>query len=89
MDLEKEIEKLKQEVEKLKTRRVGQSEVLNSAIKMRHIGEGIKFIQSGLVADLPAVNIPMQGTQIFYAYDSKKFYAYNKVNSEWDEVQLA
>jgi hypothetical protein len=75
--LQKQVEDLKVEVEKLKNKRIMQSDILPDVLKQRHIGEGVRFIQSGLAADLPEVNIPMQGQQIFFATDTHTLYVYD------------
>jgi hypothetical protein len=80
-DLIKRIQKLEEEVERLKTRRVGQTELLPGCVKARNVSEGIKYIQSGLVADLPVVDIPMQGQQFFWATDTHTLYIYD--GSAW------
>ena len=89
-DLIKQLEKLQKEVNLLKVRRVGQTEILVDAVKMRHIGEGVRFIRDGITADIPvSAEVPMQGAAIYYDRTAKKLYIWNNDNDEWDEVALS
>jgi hypothetical protein len=78
MDIQKQIDDLKKEIEQLKQKRVFQQDVVPDAIKMRHMGEGNRFVRSGLEADLPSV--PETGTDssaIYFATDTDTLYIYN------------
>jgi len=77
-DLQKQIDELKKEVEALKNKRIGQLDILPDAIKMRHLGEGSRFIRSGLEADMPTVGeSATDSVTVYYATDTEKLYVYN------------
>lgn len=89
-DLKKRIEKLESEVEKLKTRRISQADVIPDSIKERHVGEGVRFIRTGVTADLPtAGEEPMQGAAIFYDQTTKKLYIWNRTNQAWEYEEFS
>lgn len=69
--LEDKIKKLEKEIESLKDKRVHQSDLTPDVVKMRHVGEGVRFIRSGLAADRPTNGEePLQGAAVYFATDS-------------------
>lgn len=68
-----EIRKLQEKVGFLMQKRIGQVDIIPDSIKMRHIGEGVRFIRSGLEADLPATGeSALQGSAFYWCTDSFK-----------------
>lgn len=88
--LEDKIKKLEQEVEKLKTRRTSQADYIPDSVKMRTIGEGVRYLRDGITANKPTEGeVPMQGAAVYYDRTAKKLYIWNNDNDEWDEVQFS
>jgi len=82
MDNEKEqlkekIKDLEDRVRTLEGKRIFQQDLMPDVVKMRHIGEGVRFLRSGLAAKLPTAEKPMQGSAIFYAKDTDTFYLWD------------
>lgn len=70
------------------TRRVHQEDVVPDAIKMRHIGEGTRFLRDGVTADLPEEGeIPLQGAACFFDHEDREFYIWSRTANDW--VKLA
>lgn len=93
--MEEDINKLKETIKDLEDRirtlegkRIMQMDIMNGAVKSRHISEGVKYIQAGLASKLPSADIPMQGICIYYEVDTKKLKVYNYSTKVWNEVGL-
>jgi len=80
-ELNIKIRELSRRIESLEGRRLFQQDYINDSIKSRHIGEGVRFVRSGLEAKLPTAEEPMQGQPVYWATDSKKLYIYT--GSAW------
>jgi len=94
MITEEEITKIKDEfkrlndrVEFLESKRLTQQDFLPDVVKMRMIGEGVRYIRSGLEADLPIAESPMQGSSVYWATDTGKLYIYD--GSAWLSTTLS
>jgi len=86
-ELEKIVKDLKREVEQLKQKRVGQTDLIPDSVKMRHVGEGIRFVRS-VVEDLPTPETPLQGLPIVYTTIDNKLHIYNNTDDTWYSIQL-
>lgn len=78
MDIEKRLKELEKRIKLLEQKRIFQQDIIPDAIKMRHMGEGNRFVRSGLEADLPTV--PETGTDssaMYFATDTDTLYIYN------------
>lgn len=77
-DVEQRVKKLEDEVVLIQQRRTGQQMVIPDAIKMRHVGEGVRYLRSGLAANRPTSGEePLQGSAVYFATDTN-------VLSIWD-----
>jgi hypothetical protein len=86
--LQGDVEDLEDQANFLQSRRITQTSLVPGAVKQRHIGEGVRFIASGIEADLPTPAPPTQlGTAIFFATDTKKLWIWD--GKVWKFVQLA
>lgn len=72
-----ELQKLREKVAFLEKKRITQVDIVPYAIKQRHVGEGVKFIQSGLDTDKPTGETPLQGSEAYFATDTNKLYIFN------------
>lgn len=89
-DIRRQLEKLQAEVQALKNQRVTQGSFLPDVIKMRHIGEGVRYIQTGVVADKPATPAtPSDSCMMYYAYDENKLYVWDIGSSTWLSTTLS
>lgn len=68
--LEKEIDKLKDDIKLLTERRISQTMVMQGAIKNKHLGEPNTYIRSGLAADRPTGADVTFGTTAYFATDT-------------------
>jgi hypothetical protein len=83
------IRELEERLAKLETRRILQQDIINDVVKMRHIGEGVRYIRGGVTADKPtAGEKPMQGNAVYYDETAKVLYIWNNSDDGWDEVSL-
>lgn len=83
------IEDLKIRVKKLEDRRILQQDIVNDQVKMRHIGEGIRFVRGGVTAGKPtAGEEPMQGNAVYFDETTNKLYIWNRTTSAWKSVSL-
>ena len=68
--LEQRVKELEDELKRMSTRTY-QYNIPPNAIKQRHIGEGVRFLRSGLAADRPASPETSQnGLALYWAYDT-------------------
>jgi len=81
------IENLQNEVNQLKQRRVYQQSVVPDAIKMRHMGEGNRYIWAGLEDDLPEGASVTSSVTAYFATDTNKLYIWN--GTAWKSVTLS
>jgi len=51
---------------------IGQMDILPDSVKQRHVGEGVRFIRAGLVANRPTT--PERDGAVYYATDEDKLY---------------
>ena len=80
--LTKKVDDLEKEINLLKQKRIGQGDILNDQVKQRAMGEGNRFIRSGLAADRPAVGEPVNSNSSahYFATDTATL-------SIWDGTQ--
>ena len=82
------LKELEERIAKLETKRVLQQDILPDVVKMRHIGEGVRFIRGGITADKPtAGEEPMQGNAVYFDTDTDKLYVWN--GSSWVSTTLS
>jgi len=84
----KKIDDLFKKVQQLEIRRVYQQMIIPDAIKMRHMGEGNRFVRSGLETNLPSS--PELGTDssaFYFATDTNKLYIHN--GTAWVSTTLS
>lgn len=87
-DLQQQLDELKKEVEALRNRRIKQEMILPDAIKSRHIGEGVRFIRSGLAADRPTLGEgTAAGSAMFFATDTGVLSIWD--GDEWLDTTLS
>jgi len=79
MDYEKLISELSERVSNLESSRVHQSDIPNATIKQRHIGEGNRFIRSGLESNLPTEGegTSPNSTAYYFCTDTNKLKIWN------------
>jgi hypothetical protein len=75
--LEKRIQEIEDRLSKLDYKRIRQQDIMPDAIKMRHIAEGVRFIRSGLLANRPTAETPLQGSAVYYTTDTNVIYLYD------------
>jgi hypothetical protein len=81
-NLIQKVARLEDEVRVLKSRRITQTDLMNSCVKSRHVSEGVNYIRSGLAAARPTTGEePLQGSPIFFATDSNVLSVWN--GSAW------
>lgn len=66
---EKEVTKIVEE--KIRTI-INQFNIFPGTIKERHVGEGVKYLRAGLVANKPT--LPEKDGAVYYAKDENKLY---------------
>jgi hypothetical protein len=87
-NIENRLKKLEQEIEDLKHRRIKQEMILPDAVKQRHIGEGVRFIRSGLYANRPTSGeSTASGSALYFATDNGKLSIWD--STQWLEVTLS
>jgi len=87
-DLQQQIDELKKEIADLKSKRIRQEMILPGAVKMRHISEGVRFIRSGLAANIPTSGEePLQGSAAYFATDTGDLSIWD--GSAWLAVTLS
>ena len=72
-EVKKQLKDLTQKVEDLTNKRTRQQDILPGAVKQRHIDEGVRFIRSGLEANLPTNGEnTANGSAFYWCTDSFK-----------------
>ena len=87
-DLIQQIRTLTQRLSALEQRRVGQGMIINGQVKQRHLGEGNRFIRSGLAADRPTTGEPVEvnSSAYYFSTDSGVLSVWN--GTAWLSVTL-
>lgn len=75
--LKEQLKDLEDRIRTLEGKRIFQQDLVPDVVKMRHVGEGVRFIRSGLVSKLPTAEKPMQGSALYWATDTNTLYIYN------------
>ena len=73
-DLQKQVDDLKEQIEQLKVKRIYQQDLINSAVKSRHLGEGNRYFLAGLDANRPTGVSVTSSVSCYFATDTKKLY---------------
>lgn len=83
-EIKRQIEELAKKIKVLEEKRIYQRDIAPEGVKMRHVGEGVRFIRSGLAADRPTEGeVPLQGTAIFLATDTNVMSIWDNTNGAW------
>lgn len=85
-DIQTQIDDLKDTVDNMSLKRIGQEMIIPSSIKKRAIGEGVPYVDAGLEAKRPSLKSPAQGQQIWFSTDTKKLWISD--GSTWRYVQF-
>ena len=73
--VEDRLKKLEDTVRFLTEKRIAQVDILPDSVKMRHVGEGVRFIRGGATASKPTKGEGvMQGYAIYFDTTAKKLY---------------
>lgn len=86
------LEELRGRVSDLEKKRIFQQDVIPDAIKMRHIGEGVRYIQTGTAANRPTTPaVPPGSCMLYFETDTNKLYIWNTATSGggWKSVTLS
>lgn len=58
-------------------------------VKMRHVGEGVRYVRDGDTAGKPAAGeIPLQGAAMYFDYQTNMLWIWNRSSKTWKSVQL-
>lgn len=88
--LKAKLNELEREIDKLKKKRVYQTDIPRDVVKMRHIGEGVRFIQTGLAADRPTTPAePDSSCMIWFSYDTNVLSVWNTSTNAWKTTTLS
>ena len=88
-ELQDKIKDLEDRIRTLEGKRIFQQDLMPDVIKMRHIGEGVRFIRGGITANKPtAGEKPLQGNAIYYDETTNKLYVWNTVSGLWKSATL-
>lgn len=86
-DIKKEIKNLQTQIDELRTRRIHEHDLIPGEIKSKHISEGVKWVRSGVAADLPSEGPPTDyGSAIYFETDTGNLNIWN--GSAWMVVTL-
>ena len=89
-ELKDRVERLEKELAELKSRRIRQEMLLPDVVKARHIGAGVRFIRSGLAANIPTTGEGSeQGEAIYFETDTNKLKVYNSTDGAWVSTTLS
>jgi len=76
-ELQNKIKDLEDRIRTLEGKRIFQQDLMPDVVKMRHIGEGVRFIRSGLATNKPTAEKPMQGSAVYWATDTGALYLWS------------
>lgn len=83
-----QIKSLDDRTTKLEARRITQAMIIPDSIKMRAIGEGVRYIRSGKAAARPVKGeTPLQGSPIYFATDTNVLSVWN--GTAWVSTTLS
>ncbi len=86
-ELVKKVEELEKTVEQLRIKRAFQWDLAPDCVKMRHMSEPNRYVNSGLDANRPTGVSVTSGVRAYFATDTGKFYIYN--GTAWVSVTLS
>lgn len=87
---QKKLDELEKRIKALETKRITQQDILPDSIKMRAMGEGIRFIRGGVTADKPTTGEePADSCAAFYDVTTNKLYIWNYSSNAWKSVTLS
>lgn len=85
--LSSQISQIRDDVQYLMDKRLIQQDIVPDIIKTRHMGEGNRYMYSGLEANRPTGNLFGNSTTIYFATDTKKLWIWT--GTVWVSVTLA
>lgn len=86
-DVEARFKDIESKLSFVMQRRITQYDVVPDAIKQRAVGEGVRFIASGIEADLPTTApATSTGTAIYFATDTGNLFCWD--GAAWLSVML-
>ena len=89
METQQALDELFKRVALLEQKRIYQQDIANDVVKMKHVGEGVRYIQTGLAADRPTTPAePSNSCMIWFSYDSNVLSVYNVNTDSWKSVTL-
>lgn len=87
MDLQKQIDDLKKQLNDLEQKRIGQQMIIPGAIKMRAMGEANRFVRAGTAANKPTTGeTGTDSLAMYYDTTNNKLWVYN---GSWRSVTLS
>lgn len=89
IELQKQINELKKEVERLKVKRSYQQDLMPQSVKNRAMGEANTYIFNGSTANKPTTGVSVTiGTQVYFDEGANKLYIWNSTSKAWKSVTL-
>lgn len=76
-DLATKVQNMSTEMDNLRQRRIGQADYIPDSVKMRHMGEGNRYIQAGLEANLPVGVSVTSSVGQYFATDTDTLWIWN------------
>jgi len=76
-DVQKQLDEMKKEIERLKNKRIYQQDIVPDIIKTRHMGEANRYIMFGLEADRPDGFSAVVSTTMYFATDTLKLWVWD------------
>lgn len=84
MNDHEQIQDLLRRVKALENKRIYQDDIVSDGVKTRHVGEGVRFIQTGVAADRPTTPAEPPGSaMIYFETDTNKLYIWNPSTNLW------
>lgn len=83
------LEKLDKKIQQLENKRINQMDITPDSVKMRSIGEGVRYIRDGIDTSKPTVGEkPLQGAAVYFDYTNNKLWIWNRKTNLWKSVIL-
>ena len=85
-NLQKQIDDIKRQLEKVDNDRVYQHDIVPGAVKMRHMGEANKFVRAGTATNKPTTGeTGTDSLAMYYDTTNNKLWVFN---GSWKSVTL-
>lgn len=86
-ELTEQMDDLKKELERVSQKRIFQQDIVPDVIKMRHMGEGNRFVRAGSATNKPTVGEDATDSlAMYYDVTNHKLWVYD---SGWKSVTLS